>query len=329
MTWRSARAGLMAALCLLAGSWQLVVARQPPARPAAKYAWAIVDWRTGQVEQAEELARLREPAPPGSLVKLATLAAAFAAGLADADTRVPCAGEAEVKGQVVRCSHPRLRHPVRPAEALAVSCNVWFASIGSRLARSRLDGTLTALGLPPSPRGAPMPLAATGLSASKSPPLAWIEALARLLREPSAVSLTPAARATIVEGLRGAALYGTAGGFSERGLDVVAKTGTATAAAGGSLGLVVAGWPASAPTRGIVLVAGGVAGKDAADLAAQVVAAASAPNALKRPPASEASAPSASAASRPPVPPRAKRAPPPRAQRAEPPVPPRAQRAPR
>ena len=55
-----------------------------------------------------------------------------------------------------------------------------------------------------------------------------------------------------------------------RGVDALAKTGTATAAAGGEQGLVVAVWPASAPTRGIVLLAPGAAGMDAADLAAQI-----------------------------------------------------------
>ena len=62
------------------------------------------------------------------------------------------------------------------------------------------------------------------------------EALSRLLRQPSAVPLSPEARATLVEGLRGAALYGTASAFSERGLDVLAKTGTATQRGGRDIG---------------------------------------------------------------------------------------------
>ncbi len=231
-----------------------------------------MDWPTGAVVAGEQLARLGQPTEPGSLLKIATLVAAFATGLASPDTRVPCEGEATVKGQVVRCSHPRLRHPLRPAEAVAVSCNVWFATVGARLPRARLDGVLAALGLPPTPAGVPMPLVATGMRALPSPPMAWVEALSRLLRQPSAVPLSPDARATLVEGLRGAALYGTANAFSERGLDVLAKTGTANQPAGGTLGVVVAAWPAGAPTRALVLVAPGVAGKDAADLAAAVVA---------------------------------------------------------
>ena len=196
---------------------------------------------------SERLERLRQPAEPGSLLKVATLVAAFSTGLVTPIPACPVPARRRCKGQIVRCSHPRLRHPLRPAEAVSVSCNVWFATIGERLSRARLDGVLTAMGLPPTPAGVPMPLVATGLRAAPSPPLAWVEALSRLLRRPSAVPLSAEARATLVEGLRGAALYGTSSAFSERGLDVLAKTGTATPAAGGTLGVVVAAWPPALP----------------------------------------------------------------------------------
>ncbi len=203
------------------GRPQRAASAQSP--PSGAGAWAIVDWPAGAVVAGDQLARLRQPTEPGSFLKIATLVAAFATGVASPDTRVPCEGEATVKDQIVRCSHPRLRHPLRPAEALAVSCNIWFATVGARLSRARLDGVLAALGLPPTQSGAPMPLVATGLRASPSSPMAWVEALSRLLRQPSAVPLSRGARATLVEGLRGAALYGTANAFSERGLDVLAK----------------------------------------------------------------------------------------------------------
>jgi stage II sporulation protein D len=240
------------------------------AQPAGTPAWAIVEWPSGAVVAGAELGRLREPAQPGSILKIATLVAALESGLVTPDTRVPCAGEARIDGELVRCSHPRMRHPPRPAEALALSCNVWFATIGARLSRSRLDATLVALGLPPSPRRAPMPLAATGLRAAASPPLAWVEALRRLLDDPPAVPMTAGARALLLDGLRGAALYGSAAAFSDRGMDALAKTGTADQRAGGVLGAVIAAWPSVRPTRGIVLVGAGIAGRDAADLAARL-----------------------------------------------------------
>lgn len=266
---------LLTALALVLASTprQAGGARGSQARPSPSTgtaAWAIVDWATLTVADGAELERLRQPTLPGSIVKIATLAAALASGVASHDTRVPCEGRATVQGQAISCSHPRLRHPVRPAEALAVSCNVWFATIGARLPRARLDGMLRALGLPPSPPGAPMALSATGLRATPSPPLAWVEALARVLRPSSA--FTPETRAVIADGLRGASLYGTASAFASRGLDAYVKTGTADAPGGGIAGVAVGAWPAAAPTRAIVVVAPGVAGLDAADLAARIAA---------------------------------------------------------
>ena len=255
------------ALPLLAATAMLLAqAGVPRASEQARPAWAIVDWTTGAVIASEGLERLQAPAQPGSLVKMATLVAAVEAGIATGSTRVRCDGEARVEGEVVRCSHPRLRHPLRPAEALALSCNVWFATIGARVPRPRLDARLVSLGLPATPRRAAMPLSATGLRATPSPPLAWIEALRRLIGPDTNAD----ARTLLVEGLRGAALFGSAAAFSERGLDAMAKTGTAEGTGGGTVGAVVAAWPAAAPTRGIVLVGAGVGGRDAADLAAEI-----------------------------------------------------------
>ena len=287
MTSRSLAAAVLA-LAAAAGA--------PPQRGKSdSVAYAIVDISSGEVVDSRQLERLRQPAPPGSLLKIAALVTAFATGTASADTRVACPGAATVGGQAIRCSHPRLRHPLRPAEALAVSCNVWFATIGHRLPRARLDGVLTAMGLPPTPPDAPMALAAPGLRARHSPPMAWVEAFGRVLRAPPAVPLTAAARAVLVEGLRGAALYGTAGAFSERALDVAAKTGSATLG-GGAVGMVVAGWPAANPQRAIVLLAAGVAGRDAAAIAADIVSARGASAAAPPPPPAPDRAPAIGAA---------------------------------
>ena len=287
MTSRSLAAAVLA-LAAAAGA--------PPQRGKSdSVAYAIVDIPSGEVVDSRQFERLRQPAPPGSLLKIAALVTAFATGTASADTRVACPGAATVGGQAIRCSHPRLRHPLRPAEALAVSCNVWFATIGHRLPRARLDGVLTAMGLPPTPPDAPMALAAPGLRARHSPPMAWVEAFGRVLRAPPAVPLTAAARAVLVEGLRGAALYGTAGAFSERALDVAAKTGSATLG-GGAVGMVVAGWPAANPQRAIVLLAAGVAGRDAAAIAADIVSARGASAAAPPPPPAPDRAPAIGAA---------------------------------
>ena len=78
-----------------------------------------------------------------------------------------------------------------------------------------------------------------------SPPMAWVEALSRLLRQPSVVPLSRGGDGRRWwKGCAARRLYGTASAFSERGLDVLAKTGTANQPAGGTLGVVVAAWPA-------------------------------------------------------------------------------------
>lgn len=243
---------------------------QAPAPPGA--AWRVVEWPAGTVAGESDAARLQTPVQPGSILKLPALVAALNAGIVTRETRVPCRGEARVGGHVVRCSHPRQPHALGPSEALALSCNVWFATVGSRLPRARFDAVLTALGLPPSPPDAPMPLAATGLRATAAPPLALLEALRRIVTGDSGVRMTDAARRIVMDGLRGAALYGTADAFADRGVDAAVKTGTADAPGGGVHGLVVAAWPASAPTHGLVLIAAGNAGSNAAELAAEIAA---------------------------------------------------------
>jgi SpoIID/LytB domain protein len=256
------------AILLLAATTLLAQARDDGARTA----WEQIDLTTFAVIDSSQGVRLKTPVQPGSFMKLPTLIAALKAGVISPDTRVTCPGAATIDGVAVRCSHPKVRHALKPAEALALSCNVYFATIAQRLSRARLDGVLTALGLPPVPGGVPMPLAATGLKGTPTPPSNLLRALARFVTDPTAVRLSSAARQTVLDGLRGSAVYGTSGAFAAKGVEALAKTGTADAPGGGIEGLVVAVWPAPAPTRGIVLVASGAAGMNAADLAAGLAA---------------------------------------------------------
>ena len=261
------------AAAVVAGAVLSVQAAQAP-DDLSRAAWQEVDLASGRVLDASLADRLAVPAAPGSFMKLPALIAALASRVITPDTRITCTGETTVAGQLVRCSHPRVRHALRPEEALALSCNVYFATLGERLSRARLDGVLASLGLPPTPARAPMPLVATGLKATATPPAALLTALSRIVRDDRVGSLDAAERRVVIDGLRGSAVYGTSGAFAMRGVDALAKTGTADAPGGGEQGLVVAVWPAASPTRGIVLLAQGAAGMDAADLAARIASAA-------------------------------------------------------
>ena len=257
------------ALALVAAS---TLRAQAPEPDATRTAWEQIDLATLATIDSSQAQRLKTPVQPGSFMKLPTLIAALKAGVISPDTRVACPGEATVGGVPIRCSHPKLRHALKPSEALAVSCNVYFATIAQHLPRARLDGVLTALGLPPTPRAVAMPLAATGLKGTPTTPGALLRALARFVTDPSVVPLDSASRQVVLDGLRGSAVYGTSGAFAAHGVEALAKTGTADAPGGGIEGLVVAVWPAASPTRGIVLLASGAAGMNAADLAAGLAA---------------------------------------------------------
>ena len=257
------------ALALVAAS---TLRAQAPEPDASRTAWEQIDLATLATIDSSQAQRLKTPVQPGSFMKLPTLIAALKAGVISPDTRVACPGETTVGGVPIRCSHPKLRHALKPSEALAVSCNVYLATIAQHLPRAKLDGVLTALGLPPTPRAVAMPLAATGLKGTPTTPGAMLRALARFVTDPSVVPLDSASRQVVLDGLRGSAVYGTSGAFAAHGVEALAKTGTADAPGGGIEGLVVAVWPAASPTRGIVLLASGAAGMNAADLAAGLAA---------------------------------------------------------
>ncbi|MBE3097674.1 MAG: SpoIID/LytB domain-containing protein, partial [Planctomycetes bacterium] len=93
----------------------------------------------------------------------------------------------------------------------------------------------------------------------------------RLAARPSSIGIRESTRRVLLDGLRGCASYGTASALGEAGLTALAKTGTAPMPGGGFAGLVVAAVPAEAPTRAIVVVAPGAAGRDAAARAAEVL----------------------------------------------------------
>ena len=255
---------------LLAGACLGVTSYARQGAHADRAAWRIVDLADGREIAAARADRLDRPVEPGSFMKVPALIAALSSGTISPETRIPCEGVTTIGGRIIRCSHPRVRHALRPAEALALSCNVYFAIVAQRLSRARFDGILTTLGLPMTPSRSPMLLAATGLEGPPTAPGALLTALSRIVRDPAAVPLNAEQRRVVIEGLRGSAVYGTSAAFALKGVAALAKTGTSEAPGGGVQGLVTAVWPADRPTRGIVLVAPGAAGMDAADLAAQL-----------------------------------------------------------
>jgi SpoIID/LytB domain protein len=250
--------------------WPAFAGLPSPANQGSGVAFQVLDLRTGRVISSSNDEVIERPSLPGSTMKLPALIAALESGTISPSTRIACPGVADVNGRRIACLHPRVRRPLTPSEALSYSCNTFFATVGARLPRARMDGVLSSLGLPPTPAGAPMALVAAGLVATSVAPSSLLRAFVQVIGEPPGLAMSSSTRAVVVEGLRGAAVFGTAGAFSARGVEALAKTGTANAPGGGTLGVVLAAWPAVRPERAVVLLVAGGAGQDAAERAASI-----------------------------------------------------------
>jgi SpoIID/LytB domain protein len=216
---------------------------------------------------------LDTPVYPGSIVKTVALVAALERGVITPDSSHMCRRVTKADGQTFTCSHPDLKRPLSPAEALAYSCNDFFVSLAPRLPREALNATRMAAGLPPIASNVPLASAIVGLAGPRTTPRALIDVIARLVGadKDKPVAMKPATRAVLLEGLRGAADFGTASALKAANISALAKTGSVLMPGGTALGLVVALTPADKPSRGIVVAAPGAAGLDAATIAAEIL----------------------------------------------------------
>lgn len=247
-------------------------ATAPPGAGGAAFAVAVIDLTTGIAVDESNAELLETPVAPGSIAKIPTLLAAFEAGVVVADTRIACAGTWASGAQRYVCSHPRLARPLTAVDALAHSCNYFFATVATRVPRAILDRAFLRLGLDRPAPGAEREAIALGLDGVHATPRALLMALVRALETPFDVGPWAGdAVTTLRDGLRQAAREGTAVGLGAAGVDAFAKTGTAPMPGGGVQGLVVAAWPAREPAYGAVAVAPGAAGADAAAALAEVI----------------------------------------------------------
>jgi SpoIID/LytB domain protein len=227
----------------------------------------LMDAQTGRLRAlVNPRQAFEQAASPGSTIKPFTTLAALSAGLIDERSRLLCRERYDTNDLHAHCSHPKAGAPFGPAQALAYSCNYYFARLGERTSEDSFNATLRAYGF-----GARTGASSDGLEAEGSLPVGrWhvenaigespklqvtpaqlITAYAALFngghlyvpqaapargfnpRERATLSLpAPAHRALLLEGMRGAVTYGTA----ERArldqlaaLYIFGKTGTATA----------------------------------------------------------------------------------------------------
>jgi stage II sporulation protein D len=202
-----------------------------------------------------------EAAAPGSTVKPFTELAALRAGVLDANTRVLCRGRYCHDDFDIACSHPRSTSPFNPAQALAYSCNYFFAKTGEQIDGEQFEQTLASFGFGSRtggderettgvlPRGGSRARHALGEGREVLvTPAQLIAAYTALFngghlyvprrapsrnftpRERARLDIAPAHRTLLHSGMRGAVSYGTAvnAGLDTLAQNVFGKTGTST-----------------------------------------------------------------------------------------------------
>ena len=191
----------------------------------------ILDPQTGRLRAVVNREVANENAiPPGSTIKPFTTLAALQTGIITHDTRIRCRQKSKREDVVDSCSHPPNLPPFTPAEALAQSCNYYFASVGERLDKERVSSLFTGFGFGQTlARDRWQPESAIGEGAFlQVTPIQLARGYAALFN--GQIQVNEKDRAILIEGMRGAVSFGTA---KNAGLDslpafVIGKTGTST-----------------------------------------------------------------------------------------------------
>jgi cell division protein FtsI/penicillin-binding protein 2 len=165
--------------------------------------------------------------------------ALMAAGL-DPEKRLPCPQRLTIAGRRFDCTHPPI-HSLNAREALAYSCNNYFAGSVARLSPGKLAQTFATYGLVVAPASDPR-LPALGEEAIAVTPLELARAYWQLAR----------AKNRVVE--EGLALAATAGTARLAGPAWAGKTGTAASPNRVSLQAWFAGWTPRASPEHVMVV---------------------------------------------------------------------------
>jgi len=103
----------------------------------------VMDPRSGRVRAiVNSETAYSQALMPGSAIKPFTALAALRAGLIDQDSRTVCPGRFTGLSFSLPCVHADHLPPFNPAQAIAYSCNYYFATLGQRLGRDQLVATL-------------------------------------------------------------------------------------------------------------------------------------------------------------------------------------------
>jgi stage II sporulation protein D len=227
----------------------------------------VIDPQSGRIRTIVNSETAVENAfAPGSTLKPFVTIAAMRAGLIDKDSRTLCRQEYSHRDFKTVCSHPAHLAPLNPADAIAYSCNFYFARLGERMDERVLNPVLLQFGFG-SPSEGNFDHESSGklIKAEWQPenalgdgqyvqvtPVQLLMAYSALVNGghlliptvADAQSFTAHTRAeisiandehdVIIDGMRGAVVFGTAerAGLASLPLYIIGKTGTATPSKG-------------------------------------------------------------------------------------------------
>ena len=162
---------------------------------------------------------------PGSILKPLLLFAALQQKLVEPTATVFCRRDLRIGNGAYPCTHPQSNVSFNAQEALAYSCNTWFASLALRFTPLRLAEALHAFRLysaltPTSPEQSQ--LLALGLASVTTSPL-QIAAAYRILGS----QLPQPFAKPVADGLRDSVSFGMAHNADTPALAISGKTGTA------------------------------------------------------------------------------------------------------
>ena len=203
----------------------------------------IVETRSGRllaVEKSQNAATLRST--PGSILKPFFLAGALEQNLIRPQTTVFCRRSLHILGRNLECAHPQSNVAFTAEEALAYSCNSYFAELANRLSPAQATEILQSYGL--GELSHLFPVEAT--SALRSP--ASMEQKQLFILGLTGAAITPAqvtvayrrlalrladsksqpALQPVETGLTHSVQYGMAHDAAVPGLQIAGKTGTAS-----------------------------------------------------------------------------------------------------
>lgn len=274
-------------------SWATATVQAASAAPAARI--VVVDLSTGQLLASHHLdLAVNTLAAPGSTLKPLILYGAIARGLWSPERRIACNRILQIQGHPLNCSHPP-SDPMDARQALAWSCNTYFANLAAALPPAQLrlllapSGVLSLTGLAKTARNADgeeavaefreprtvdeTRLTLLGVEGIRVTPLELAAAYRWLALQFVAHPDSLATR-TVRGGLEDSTDFGMAGLAGLGGVAVAGKTGTAFSQPGGpSHGWFVGFAPAESPRVVIAVYLPSAHGSDAARIAATLLAA--------------------------------------------------------